>query len=226
MLILAGAALAGYLITLIAFPAPLISRDRAVARVLGLPQPEAQKVLEEQGFKAKVEGEDPDPVIPAGHVVWQDPSPETALTQGTTIRLTTSTGPGPVIVPDVIAFELDQARQVLEAAGLRSGDVDTLPSASEAGVVINTRPATGASRPPGSTVDLVVSKGPADIRVPDVVGMKQEDARQRLEAAGLRVGTITSRSTRRGPSGIVVDQRPGGGMLSPREGRVNLFISN
>jgi beta-lactam-binding protein with PASTA domain len=226
ILILAGAALAGYLVTCVADPAPLIPRDREVARVLGLPLPEAEKELDEQGFKPKVEGEDADPVIPAGHIVWQDPPPETTLPGGTTIHLTVSSGPAAVSVPDVISFELDQARQVMDAAGLRIGTIDSIPSSSEPGMIIATRPPVGSSKPPGSAVDIVMSKGPADIRVPDVVGLKQEDARDRLEAAGLKVGLVTSRSAGRNPVGIVLEQRPGAGALSPHEGRVSLVISN
>jgi serine/threonine-protein kinase len=124
----------------------------------------------------------------------------------------------------VAAFELDEARLVVEAAGLRVGSVDSIASTSEAGIIVTTRPGTGTSRAAGTTVDLVVSKGPADIRIPDVVGLKQEDARQRLEATGLRVGTITTRQSRRGGAGIVVEQRPAAGLFSPHEGRVNLVI--
>jgi beta-lactam-binding protein with PASTA domain len=61
--------------------------------------------------------------------------------------------------------------------------------------------------------------------VPDVLGLRQEEARQRLEAAGLRVGIVTRRPERR-PPGLVVQQQPGAGVLSPHEGRVNLVISN
>ena len=196
------AALAGYLVTCVAYPAPLIPRDREVTRVLGLPLPEAEKELDEQGFKPKVEGEDADPVIPAGHIVWQDPPPETTLPGGTTIHLTVSSGPAAVSVPDVISFELDQARQVMDAAGLRIGTIDSIPSSSEPGMIIATRPPVGSSKPPGSAVDIVMSKGPADIRVPDVVGLKQEEARDRLEAAGLKVGLWT-----------LPQPRPGGGPL-------------
>lgn len=224
--VLGGAILAGYLVTCVAYPVPLITRDREVARVLGLPRAQAEKDLEQQGFQSKVDGEEPDPVIPAGHVVWQDPPPATALTSGTIVHLTLSSGPAPVTVPDVIAFELDQARQVIDAAGLRINGIDSVASASEPGVIIATRPAAGGIRQPGSDVALIVSKGPADIRVPDVVGLKQEDARQRLEAAGLRLGTITTRSAQRNPAGIVLDQRPGAGVFSPHEGRVSLVISN
>ena len=71
-----------------------------------------------------------------------------------------------------------------------------------------------------------MSKGPADIRVPDVVGLEQEEARQRLEAAGLRVGTVTGQRRARNPPGIVLEQRPGAGVFSPHEGRISLVISN
>lgn len=224
-LILGGATLAGYLATCVAYPAPLIPRDREVARVLGLPLPEAEKELSEQGFKAKVDGEDNDPVIPAGHIIWQDPPPEMSLPSGTTVHLTVSSGPATVTVPDVLSFELDQARQVLEAAGLRLGDVDSISSPLDAGLVVGTRPPTGGTKSPGSTVDVVVSRGPADIRVPDVVGLRQEEARTRLEAAGLKVGVVTTRPGKRNPPGIVLEQRPGAGVLTPNESRINLVIS-
>ncbi|HEU5218686.1 MAG TPA: PASTA domain-containing protein [Gemmatimonadales bacterium] len=225
-LILAAAAVAGYMVTCVAYPAPLMTRERQVARVLGLPRAQAEKELTQQGFRAKVDDEEADPVIPAGHVVWQDPPPETALAGGALVHLTLSAGPGPVTVPDVFSFDVDQARQVMDAAGLRIGDVDSIPSSSEPGLIIGTRPAIGSTRQPGAKVDLLVSKGPADIRVPDVMGLKQEEARQRLEASGLRVGLITTRAARRNATGIVLEQRPAAGVFSPHEGRVNLVISN
>jgi len=224
-LILGGAVLAGYMVTCVAYPAPLMGRDQEVSRALGLPVAEAQKVLEQQGFKVKLDGEEADPVIPAGHVSWQEPPAETLLPRGAVVRLTTSSGPAAVSVPDVLAFELDQARQVVTAAGLRVGDVDTIPTGTEPGIIVSTRPPIGSSRPPGSSIVLVVSRGPADIRVPDLLGLRQEDARQRLEAAGLRVGVVTRRPDRRAP-GFVVQQKPGPGVLSPHDGRVNLVISN
>ena len=225
-LVLGAAGLLGYLVTCVAYPAPLIQRDQAVPRVLGLPVAAAEKQLEDNGFRPKVVEESPDPVIPAGHILWQDPPPDVGLVAGAAVELTVSSGPGPVTVPDVIAFDLTQARQVLEAAGLRPGAIDTVGNAAEAGIIVATRPAAGTSRSPGGAVDLVVSRGPADIRIPDLVGLRQEEARQRLESVGLRVGTISTRRAGRGPTGVVVDQRPAGGRLAPHEGRVSLVISN
>ena len=223
VLILSAAALAGYLVTCVVYPAPLMTRDHAVGRVLGLPVAEAEKQLAEEGLKSKLEAEAADPVIPAGHVTWQDPPPGTSLPGGSLVRLTVSSGPSPVPVPDVAGFELEQARQVLEAAGLRAGEVDDVPNVAEAGVIVSTRPARGTTRPPGSLVGLLVSRGPADIRVPDVVGLEQEEARRRLENAGLRIGRISSRAGR-GRSGTVQSQHPAAGVFSAHEARVDLVI--
>jgi len=223
--ILAGAALAGYLGTCIAFPSTsLLGRDDAVARVLGLPLDQAQRELTRQGFRVKVDQEEPDPAVPVGHVLWQDPPPDLILPQGSPIHLVVSAGPASIPVPDLSGFDLDQATKVLLAAGLKVGVVDSIASASEAGVIVATRPAPGSGRLPGGAVDLVVSRGPANIRVPNVLGVKQEEARSRLEAVGLRVGRVSRRAERSG-AGVVLEQHPGAGTLSPKDARVDLVVS-
>lgn len=223
-LILAGALALGYFVTCVAYPAPLVSSDVALDRVLGLPLEAARTELTGQGFRVRIENPVADPVIPSGHVVWQDPPPGTLLPrEGGAVSLTPSSGPAPVAVPDVIGFDLDAARPVVAAAGLRIGTIDSLVSSTDAGVIVATRPETGAFRPPGTTLDLVVSRGAADIRVPNLVGMAREDVRQRLEDAGLKLGTISTRAGR-GTSGEVVEQRPGAGMLSPKGARVSIVV--
>lgn len=222
--ILAGALALGYFVTCVAYPAPLVSSDVALDRLLGLPLEAARSELARQGFRVRIENPMADPVIPSDHVVWQDPPPGTLLPKsGSVVSLTPSSGPAQVAVPDVIGFDLDAARQVVAAAGLRIGKVDSLVSSTEAGIIVTTRPETGASRPPGTTLDLVVSRGAADIRVPNLVGIGKEDARQRLEAAGLKLGTISTRAGN-GNSGVVVEQRPNAGMLSPKGARVSIVV--
>jgi beta-lactam-binding protein with PASTA domain len=64
-------------------------------------------------------------------------------------------------VPDVIGLALPTAEKVVEAAGIKVGQVDTVRgNGPEAGVVIATRPGPGNGRPRGSAVDLVVSGAP------------------------------------------------------------------
>lgn len=217
--------LAGYLATMIIFPAPLLPRDTPVQRVIGMPAEEAAQTLEDQGFRSRVEERESDPTIPAGHVLWQDPPPGVELPAGTPIRLTVSEGPAPLLVPDVAEFEFDQAVRILAAGGFRLGAVDSVAASQPAGVVVATRPAMGSSRPPGSPVDLMVSRGPATVRTPSVVGLDRVAARELLEAAGLRVGTVQSRSSRRDRPGTVLEQRPSAGTLIPHQGAVNLLIA-
>jgi len=225
--ILGSALLLGYLVTLLIYPAPLVPSDVALDRFLGLPVDAARQDLEREGFRVRIDNPVPDPVIPEGHVVWQDPPPGTLLPRGGgSVRLTPSSGPAPAAVPDVVGFDQDVARQVVSAAGFRVSKVDSLVSVTEEGVVIATRPETGAFLPPGTALELVVSRGAADIRIPNLMGIPTEDARQRLENAGLKLGTISTRAARRGvAAGTVVDQRPGAGMMSPKGARVSIVIS-
>lgn len=225
--VVAGAALAGWAISLLLYPAPLVSRDQPVTLVIGLPVAKAVQDLEAQGFRVKLmPGREPDPVLPAGYVTWQEPPGELELPEGSQVELTVSEGPPPVTVPDVLQFDVQYARRVLSAAGLSVGRTDLVPSSAEAGVVVATRPTAGTPLRPGATVELVVSRGPGAIRVPDVVGMPEAEARQRLEVLGLRVGLVRLVPAGRNRPGIVTEQRPSAGAMSLRAGRVDLTVTD
>ena len=226
VLVLAGAGLAGWLVSLAAYPAPLVTRDQRVALVIGLPQAEGEKALVEQGFKVKFrEAREADPTLPAGHVVWQDPPASLELPGGSVVELTLSDGPAQVPVPDVMYFDLEEARRVMTAAGLAVGGIDSVPADSDRGVVVSTRPPEGTLRPPGARVDMVVSRGPAAVRIPEVAGLTELVARERIEAAGLRIGLVSSRRDSRGKPGTVLSQRPNPGSFLPKGGRVDLVVT-
>jgi len=224
--IVVGAFIFGYLLTVFwLFPAPLFSSGHAVPNVLLQGVTAARERLEKQGLRVKTEGELPHPKAPKGTVVWQDPPPSTVVPPNTMVTLTLSSGPAAIPVPDVVGFEAQLAIRVLQASGLTLGVTDSLPSGTEPGIVVATRPSSGVGRDPGTPVDVVVSRGPAEISVPQVVGMTREQARERLEVAGLVLGEVTSRVVLGRPEGMVVEQRPGAGTLSTRNGRVDLVLS-
>jgi len=225
--LIAVAGVAGYLVSLIAWPAPILDQDVPVALVVGLPEEAAVQELTAQGFRTKVhEGRESDPTLPAGHVTWQDPPGAMRLPKGSLVTLTLSGGPSQVAVPDVALFELDDARRVITAAGLTVGSVDSVPAMAERGVVVATRPPIGSPRAAASRVDLVVSRGPADVRVPDLVGLAETVARQRLGMLGLTVGVVDVRHPGRARPNTILEQRPAPGVLLPRGGRVDLTIAD
>ena len=152
---LIGYGLSGYWIS----PDAVFASEHAVPRVLELPVADARERLGELGFRVRVEGERPNPVIPQGAVVWQDPPPETVVPPNSAVQLVLSGGPAPVTVPDVVGLSLPYAEAIIEAAGLRLGRVDRVTSGQEADVVLSVRPPPGNGRPPGARVELLVSAG-------------------------------------------------------------------
>ena len=161
-LVIAGAALAGYLMTVFwLYPAPGFHSGERVARVIGLSSREATELLTQQRFRAKILREEQHPAIPAGDIIWQDPPAGLILPEGASVQLTVSAGPTPVTIPDLTGIDLRQAQRILAAAGFRPGSVDSVPSQADPGTVIGSRPVDGTARLPGSSVDLTVSQGPA-----------------------------------------------------------------
>jgi beta-lactam-binding protein with PASTA domain len=76
--------------------------------------------------------------------------------------------------------------------------------------VISEIPAAGTTVSIGSSVNLVVSSGLAQV-VPNVVGEAQAIATAEIAAAGLTVGTITPESSGTVPSGYVISESPTAG---------------
>ena len=224
--VVAGAFLVGYLITVFwLFPAPLFSSAHAVPRVIDLGVTEARQKLEAQGMRFRLDDPQTDLTAPKNAVVLQDPPPGTVVEPNTIVSLTLSDGPPDVGVPDLAGFPRVLAERVLKAAGFAVGRVDTLPSGSDAGIVVQTRPGPGVGRPAGTAIDLVVSSGRAALAVPSLVGLTLVQARDQLKAAGLVVGSISTRPAAGRPEGTVLEQRPEPGSRAGRGTRVDLIVA-
>ena len=91
-----------------------------------------------------------------------DPAPGSKVEKGSTVTLFVSTGPSTekTAVPNVIYDSEETARQKIEAAGLKVGNIEPRYSNQDAGIVIETDPLPTTMVSEGSTVNLVVSKGP------------------------------------------------------------------
>ncbi|NNG15453.1 MAG: PASTA domain-containing protein [Gemmatimonadales bacterium] len=220
------AAVVGYLATMIwLFPAPVVSTDRATPRVLERPQAEALDALIQVGLRGRVVETEDHPTLPSGTVIWQDPPPGVVLPDGAVVRLTVSSGASAHPIPDVTGLATPLAREVLETASFRVRRLDTIAALADPGTIVATRPRAGVARVPGTAVTLVVSRGPANIIVPDLRGLTHSEAWERLEIVGLTAGRVTTRSVLEGEAGLIIDQRPAPGTLSPKGGRVNLVFA-
>jgi serine/threonine-protein kinase len=125
-------------------------------------------------------------------------------------------------VPGVEGLALDDAVTRLQDDGFKA-DITSQPNGAAQGIVFRQNPGAGTDLDEGSTVLLLVSKGPADVTVPNAVGISEAEARDRLVAAGLKTTAVQVFSER--PAGEVVAQSPAAGGKAAKESLVRINVS-
>jgi hypothetical protein len=99
--------------------------------------------------------------VPAGSVISQNPMAGTQVAPGSAVDLVISSGPPPVVVPDVVGQTQALATNIIIATNLAVGTITHVGSETvPLGVVISQDPAAGTEVPVGSPVNLIVSSGP------------------------------------------------------------------
>ena len=115
-------------------------------------------------------------------------------------------------------------RERLDDEPVAEADDETADPVAPAGTVLGTDPEAGATVRSAEQVVLLVSTGPVRTTAPDVTGMSEEDARARLEDAGLAVGT-RSPVADAAAAGTVVGQHPEAGEAVAEGSAVDLAVS-
>jgi len=190
-------------------------------------------------LEVKAVGENPD--LPPLVVLEQDPPPGARTKKNARLRVVVNGGalssPGiPMIsqgkhllLPDVRGKSIEEAQSIFESQGFKVGRVvevshSTLPR----GYVISQNPQPQTEVTSGSLVHLLVSAGRGGeseaVSVPDVVGLRLEEAREVLARSGLVVEEIEEVTSSNRPAGVVIEQSPGAQELLPRGGSVRLKV--
>jgi serine/threonine-protein kinase len=97
---------------------------------------------------------------------------------------------------------------------------DTVPN----GKVIGTDPPIGTPLPKGSPVTLLVSSGPGNVTMPNVVGAQRAAAESLLNGTlglGLQVQLANAGPTKKG---IVISQNPAAGAAVPKGSTVVIVV--
>ena len=155
--------------------------------------------------------------VPAGQVI--DWSPKgTSPPKGATVAITVSAGPQPRVVPGLAGRSYESAVAALEAVGLRAARAADAYNNddSTAGTVVVASPTQGSSVARGSVVTLTVSKGRPT--VPDIKGLTVEEARAKLTAVELKLGSTF------GPGGKIFLTTPSSGAKVAPGSSVDVFI--
>ena len=197
-----------------------------VPSVLGLPVQSARSLIESRGLMFVVSEEREDARTPAGNILQQRPLQGSRIERGQGVDVVVAKAPAPVKMPSLVGLALDDAKARLESAKLVLGKVseDASPTVKAGGVVAQSV-AEGSEARVGSAIDLVVSKGPATISVPGVVGRSLARAKEDLQKAGFTVGNLRSRSDEDRMDGVILEQNPAANQQAPKGSAVDLVVN-
>ncbi len=160
--------------------------------VRGMNVEDARNSLTELGLNPQVEYQESD-TYDEGVVISADVSVGASLEAGSTVTLTVSAGSEGVEVPGVTGKTFDEANSELIGLGFLVNKTESYSDTIEAGIVISQNPANGSKAPRGSVITVTVSLGKEEtkVRVPNLIGLSEEDGTFEAIEAGLEIGSVS-----------------------------------
>ncbi len=162
--------------------------------------------------------------IPQGDVIGAFPRAGVVVAKKSIVDVTLSLGPAPVKVPPLVGE--DQAEIVAQLTALHfkvaftHSYSETVPS----GQFVSAQPAPGAVVQYGSTVQIVLSKGPVPRKVPNLVGDSQGTATSVLASEQLEISVSTQYSNTVAKNDVI-SQATTPGSLVPRGSTIDVSVS-
>jgi beta-lactam-binding protein with PASTA domain len=192
-----------------------------VPNVKGLSRDEAVSRLASANLQADVHevpsSEQPDVVLA------QSPKAGERVNENTKVRINVSSGPRPVSIPNVVGQAYDSAASMLQGQGFAVAK-KLVDSNQPAGVVVDSDPKPGSSVAPGSSITLLVSKGPKVQQVPSVENLDVDTAKSILQDSGFKWKIVYQDTTDGSLDGVVIIQSPAADTKAPPGTVVTLTV--
>lgn len=142
--------------------------------------------------------------------------------------LLVGTPPPEVTVPDVIGMPLLEAQQKMAEVGLHlrvaQTEYNSSVPANHVISMIDVEPGRVVRR--GRVIDVIVSSGPEEVAVPNVLDLPADEAQQRIASEGLIPRVIAKTYSEIVAEGHVVGQQPPHGYRLPKGSVVQLVVSS
>ncbi|OHQ78697.1 serine/threonine protein kinase [Corynebacterium sp. HMSC073H12] len=196
-----------------------------VPSITGLSQPQAMTAISEAGFEPVVD-ERYDNDVAVSQIIGSDPLAGARVVRGDDVRVLVSLGR-----PTVPAYPANHSKEVFSAALAKRtlkeevGDPVFSDDVSNGGLVFAV-PAPGQTVEVGSVVTVHYSKGPAPVKVPKIVGLQEDEARELLRKAGLEVREVSAEFSSSAEPEEVLSVSPEEGTGLERGSSVTLTINN
>ncbi|HEX2739794.1 MAG TPA: Stk1 family PASTA domain-containing Ser/Thr kinase [Rubrobacter sp.] len=194
-----------------------------VPNVVGSERAAAEQTLKDAGFEVQVD-EKESTFDDQGLVMSQDPGSGARVEVGSGVTITVGTGPSSVEVPELYGNTPAQAESILQQTGLKLGarTQDYSNDVAE-GSIFFQDPSEGENVEPGTAVDVTVSLGPEQVKIPEVYGLSLAAAQTTLSNAGLNSTPVEVEGDE--AAGTALSTDPGVGALLDPGSTVTLYYS-
>lgn len=222
-------AVIGFIIGMYLSATVLARGEIVVPNIVEMSEGDARNTLAKANLTLEVVKSVNHPTIAKGLIVSQTPKANETVKKQSKIEVQVSDGVVMVDVPNVINSSLLSAEVAFGNVGLLVGEVTRVyHSQISPGQVIQQEPSSGKQIPQGTSVNLIISKGPEPVwvKVPSLTGLNLSQAKSLLESYKLVVGVIQPEESTRYIKDTILRQDPGADSEVLQGSVVNLVISS
>jgi beta-lactam-binding protein with PASTA domain/tRNA A-37 threonylcarbamoyl transferase component Bud32 len=199
-------------------------RTLTVPSVAGRSAPAAETELTSTGFKRVVEKQVPSADVAAGLAIGTDPGSGSREKSNVPITVDVSLGKPSVAVPTVAGDTRAVAVAALQHEGFTTAVAPQADNTIPKGDVVRTSPPAGSPQPSGSKIEVIVSAGPAHVKIPNVMFEAPVTAGADLSGLGFSV-TEQGEASATVPAGEVTRTVPAGNTLAVHGATVTVYVS-
>jgi len=197
--------------------------------LLGKSYSEAKAELNALGLGIKLGETKSSDEYEAGQIIGQSVEEGTEVEPNTTIIVDICGDGEKIKVPDVTSFAKDKAVKTLEDLGFAVDVTERYDETVAAGKVISMSPKADKEVEKGSVINLVVSRGPEKevetIKVPKLIGLTEEKAKEALKTAKLASGSVTQEYSKTVEKGYIISQGVKEGTEVPEGTAISYVVS-
>lgn len=193
----------------------------------GLTDAQAQIAIANAGLQLRPIVRESSTTVAPNRVIRSDPAAGSRVPKGAAITLVVSSGKPTVTLQDVIGYTAHDAQTDLNGDKLAVRVVERYdPSAQD--TVIDEKPKPGSKLTQDATVTLVVSKGPAPVKMPQLKGLTLIKARALAAADGFTVNISETAAIPNVPANVIDYQDIAAGTTIPsnHSTTVNVVVSS
>ena len=184
-----------------------VGKNVTIPNIVGMNIDNAKKELEKLGLNIKV-SETVESEEEENTILEMNPIANTEAKKGDTIEVKVSGGVAKVKVPDLRDYEINYIKDLLTQKGLEWNITEQYNDNIKSGYLIKQYPERDTEVQKGSTIELVISKGPEVklVTVSNYLGQNVDAVKSELEALGLIVILQEQKTDREAEESVVLNQ--------------------